>query len=157
MLNLEIESINGMSIGFSPIRRGVPFSDCLCSRCGMGAEDPDHIFIGCLWARSIWWSILVWMRISFPVDIVNINELMVYIHKQPGSSRWKRVVYTVALATIWRLWNARNEMIFNGRFIPVSSTVDLIKEDAFLWLNNRSNIKSLSWENWGMFDISCLM
>ncbi|XP_022007599.1 uncharacterized protein LOC110906834 [Helianthus annuus] len=139
------------------IRRGLSFILGSCSRCGLGLEDPDHIFIGCLWARSIWWNILRWMRISFPMEIGNISDMLEFIKNQPGGDIWKRVVYTVVLAIVWRIWKARNEMTFDGRFIPVTISVDHIKEDAFLWLSNRSKCKMPSWENWRLFDISVML
>ncbi|MFS7930377.1 putative reverse transcriptase zinc-binding domain-containing protein [Helianthus anomalus] len=114
------------------IRRGLSFIDGSCSRCGLGLEDQDHIFSGCLWARSIWWNILRWLRISFPVEIVKISDMLDFINNQPGGVKWKRVVYTVVLATVWRIWKARNEMTFEARFIPVTVSVNLIKEDAYL-------------------------
>ncbi|XP_022013920.1 uncharacterized protein LOC110913395 [Helianthus annuus] len=116
------------------VRRGVPLADSLCPRCGIYDEDPDHIFVNCLWSRSIWSNVLVWMRISFPIDISNIGEFLSFIQIQPGDKKWKKVVHTVFLATIWRIWKARNEMVFEGRFIPTNRTVELVKEDAFFWI-----------------------
>ncbi|KAM0024447.1 putative reverse transcriptase zinc-binding domain-containing protein [Helianthus debilis subsp. tardiflorus] len=94
------------------IHMGVPIGDCTCPRCGLLDEDPSHIFVGCLWARSMWWNILVWMRIPFPAVIGNISDLLEYVTLQPGSKVWKRIVYSIVSAKVWRIWKARNEMIF---------------------------------------------
>ncbi|KAM0043486.1 putative reverse transcriptase zinc-binding domain-containing protein [Helianthus debilis subsp. tardiflorus] len=136
------------------IRRGVPLGDSLCSRCGMYEEDEDHIFLNCLWSRSIWWNILVWMRISFPSNAASFKDLASFLQNQPGGRIWKRIVVTVVMATTWRIWLARNDMTFEGKFVPIVKSVDLIKEDAFFWLNNRSKLKALNWEKWSSFDIS---
>ncbi|MFS7918598.1 putative RNA-directed DNA polymerase [Helianthus anomalus] len=139
------------------IRRGIHLADSLCPRCGLYNEDPDHIFVNCLWSKSIWWNLLVWMKISFPVDISSLKEFVSYLLSRPGGKIWKRLVYTIVLATVWRIWKARNEMTFNGCFIPINRSVELIKEDVFLWIANRSRLKSLVWDNWLSFDISGLM
>ncbi|XP_021986536.1 uncharacterized protein LOC110882973 [Helianthus annuus] len=139
------------------VRRGIPLLDCSCPRCGMNAEDPDYIFFNCIWSRSVWWNMLIWMRINFPVEISNIKDLFGFIQNRPGSSKWKRVVYTVALATVWWIWKARNEMVFERRFIPVGIIVEQVKEDAYLWISNRSKLIQASRENWRMFNISVML
>ncbi|XP_021992073.1 uncharacterized protein LOC110888879 [Helianthus annuus] len=87
----------------------------------------------------------------------NIKELFHFLHNRPGSIFWKKAMLMVALATCWGIWKARNEKTFEGIFIPVNKSVDLIKEDAFLWIRNRSKFKHLEWVNWRMFDVSVLM
>ncbi|XP_021971406.1 uncharacterized protein LOC110866570 [Helianthus annuus] len=119
------------------IRRGVPILDPSCP--------------------SIWWNMLNWMRISFPLDCNNFKELVDYLHNRPGSSGWKKAMLTVALATCWGIWKARNIKTFEGIFIPISKSVEFIKEEAFLWICNRSKNKHLNWENWRLFDLSALM
>ncbi|KAJ0891843.1 putative reverse transcriptase zinc-binding domain-containing protein [Helianthus annuus] len=138
-------------------KRGVPILDCSCPRCGLYIEDPDHLFFKCIWSRSVWWILLTWMRIKFPIEIANLRELIGYIQNQPGSINWKRVVYTVALATVWRIWKARNEMIFEGRFIPVSNIVEQVKDDVLFWISNRTKVPSPGWVEWRSFDISIML
>ncbi|KAJ0441866.1 hypothetical protein HanIR_Chr16g0802681 [Helianthus annuus] len=57
------------------------------------------------------------------------------------------------MAAVWRIWKARNEKVFEDNFIPILRTVEEIKEDLFLWICNRSNLKKPSWENRRFFDI----
>ncbi|KAJ0909842.1 hypothetical protein HanRHA438_Chr07g0325911 [Helianthus annuus] len=79
--------------------------------------------------------------------------MLSFFKHQPGGKVWKRVIYTIALGTVWRIWLARNEMVFNNRFIPISKLVESIKEDVFCWINNRSKLKVPSWEKWILFDV----
>ncbi|XP_022032865.1 uncharacterized protein LOC110933975 [Helianthus annuus] len=135
------------------IHRGVQLPDTRCPRCGIYDEDPSHIFVNCLWAKSIWWNILSWLRVSFPLNITNLSDLIGYIKDRSGAALWKKTVYTVILATVWRIWLARNDKVFEDNFIPIAKLVDQIKEDAYLWICNRSKLKKPKWENWVAFDI----
>ncbi|KAJ0627619.1 hypothetical protein HanLR1_Chr01g0026421 [Helianthus annuus] len=129
------------------VHRGVPLPDTLCPRYGIQVENPNHIFISCLWAKSIWWNIVTWMRNSFPSNCNSLKELIDFLKECPGSKVWKRMVYTVCMATVWRIWGARNLKTFEDTFVPVRETVEFIKEDVFFWINNRTKFKDLSWEN----------
>ncbi|KAJ0469870.1 putative RNA-directed DNA polymerase [Helianthus annuus] len=134
-------------------RRGIPLSDVSCPRCGLALEDSDHIFFNCMWAKCVWWNVLSWIRISFPSRTESLSELLSYIKEAPGGKVWKKLVRTIIVATIWRIWVARNAKVFDDSFIPIMKIVELVKEDAFLWICNRSNLKAPTWEKWRMFDV----
>ncbi|XP_021991090.1 uncharacterized protein LOC110887832 [Helianthus annuus] len=138
-------------------RRGAPMSDVSCPRCGMEAETSDHIFFNCLWARCIWWNVLAWVRIKFPLQCSSLPELISVLKDSPGGRIWKRIVRTIVCATVWRIWSARNAKVFEDCFIPINKTFDLIKEDAFLWICNRANLRKPSWESWELFDVVGIM
>ncbi|XP_021979351.1 uncharacterized protein LOC110875461 [Helianthus annuus] len=127
------------------IQRGIPLTDSVCPRCGLYDEDPDHIFVNCLWAQCVWWSILAWLRINF-ISRNKLDEFILGINQNLGDKNWNRIVYTIVMATVWRFWSARNEKVFKGIFIPIIKTVEHIKEDAFLWISNRSKLKKPKWE-----------
>ncbi|KAJ0934872.1 putative reverse transcriptase zinc-binding domain-containing protein [Helianthus annuus] len=137
--------------------RGVSISDTHCERCGYEVETVEHIFVSCLFARSIWWNFFVWVRIPMPNTLNSLKEIIKTIQESPGSQRWKKIVYTAALATVWSIWAARNAKVFEGRFIPVRRMIEAIKEDAFVWISNRSKLPTLDWDNWVSFDVSSLL
>ncbi|MFS7901170.1 hypothetical protein Hanom_Chr00s175158g01830231 [Helianthus anomalus] len=134
------------------LHRGVQLPGVACPRCGLKDEDPSHIFVSCLWAKCIWWNIFTCMRVPFPADVHSLVDIIEYISTQPGDESWKKAVYTIALATVSRIWYARNLKAFENIFIPISVTVDSIKEDAFIWISNRSKLKTIKWGNWLLFD-----
>ncbi|XP_021975173.1 uncharacterized protein LOC110870293 [Helianthus annuus] len=135
------------------IHRGVRIGDCLCPRCGLSDESPDHLFVSCLWSQSVWWNVLSWVRIPFPLNTFILKDMIGFLKLRQGGGAWKKIIYMIAIGTVWRLWNARNTMAFEGKFIPVATITDQIKEDTFLWLSNRSKIKTTSWEKWRSFDV----
>ncbi|KAJ0789762.1 putative RNA-directed DNA polymerase [Helianthus annuus] len=138
-------------------RRGVPILDVVCPRCGLYSESPYHIFISCLWAKSIWWNVLAWLRIRFPINCESLLDLVKYVKECPGGRTWKRLVSTVVIATVWRIWSTRNAKVFENSFIPIMKSLELIKEDAFLWVSNRSRNIKPKWEKWASFDVVDLM
>ena len=117
----------------------------------------DHIFAKCIFSRCIWWNILVWLRIPWPPDELSLSELVTKILECPGSNRWKKIVFMVVVAMIWRIWEARKKMVFDGTFVPVRATVDLIKEDGFLWIKHRGGSANILWENWKNFEVLSLL
>ncbi|KAF5812776.1 putative reverse transcriptase zinc-binding domain-containing protein [Helianthus annuus] len=139
------------------IKRGVQLDDEFCPRCGLSLESRDHIFLSCIWARCIWWNVLAWVRIKYPVEVYSFREFLDYVNQCPGSKVWKHIIQLIILATVWRIWNARNEKVFEGRFIPINTSVDLIKEDSFVWLSNRANARRPLWDSWKMFDVVNLL
>ncbi|MFS7975109.1 putative reverse transcriptase zinc-binding domain-containing protein [Helianthus anomalus] len=138
-------------------KRGILMHDMLCERCGIGIEDVDHVFINCLWARSIWWQVAVWLRIPPPISASSLKEVYKDFMDNIGSARWHRIVHLVILATVWRIWHARNLKVFEGRFIPTRRILDFIKEDAFLWVTHRSNLPNPDWEKWIDFNVADLL
>ncbi|MFS7949232.1 putative reverse transcriptase zinc-binding domain-containing protein [Helianthus anomalus] len=135
------------------LRRGIPIGDVFCPRCGIVEEDSDHLFVNCLWSRSIWWNILAWIRIKFPLEAHNLPSLFSHILGSPGGKIWRKIVYAIAISTVWKIWIVRNKKVFDDYFFPVSSVVEQIKEESFLLISNRSNIKNLRWENWKLFNL----
>ncbi|XP_021980661.1 uncharacterized protein LOC110876808 [Helianthus annuus] len=91
------------------IERGVSIPNNMCDRCGIGIEDVDHLFASCLFARSIWWNIFAWIRVPFPLAASSLAAIFEYIKHSPGSSKWRKTVLLVILATVWRIWMARNK------------------------------------------------
>ncbi|KAF5812788.1 putative reverse transcriptase zinc-binding domain-containing protein [Helianthus annuus] len=78
-------------------RRGMGLNGDLCCRCGLEAEDTNHLFIKCLVVRCIWWQLSVWMRISIPTDSHSVTERLAFFTNQLGSKRWKKW-------SLWLLW-----------------------------------------------------
>ncbi|XP_022041986.1 uncharacterized protein LOC110944640 [Helianthus annuus] len=134
-------------------KRGIPIRNHMCDRCGYGIEDTNHVFVNCIWARIVWWQIVVWMRIPPPINLGSLKEVVDVLTGNIGSARWRRIVYTVILATVWRIWNARNLKVFEGQFVSTLRTVDLVKEDVYLWIAYRTKLPKLEWDKWADFNV----
>jgi hypothetical protein len=49
----------------------------------------------------------------------------------------KRFRHLVWLATMWCLWRSRNNIIFRGDHVNISSLVDQIKYMSWFWFSDR--------------------
>ncbi|XP_021975449.1 uncharacterized protein LOC110870573 [Helianthus annuus] len=134
-------------------KRGISLQSIMCDRCGYGIEDTNHGFVNCIWARSVWWQVAVWMRIPPPINLGSLKEVVDVLTGNIGSARWRRIVHTVIVATVWRIWNARNLKVFEGRFVSTRRTVDLVKEDVYLWIAYRTKLPKLEWDKWVDFNV----
>ncbi|XP_021995362.1 uncharacterized protein LOC110892511 [Helianthus annuus] len=149
--------LNRVAAKVSLVNKGLQIPNSTWSRCGMAEESCNHIFFYCIWARSVWWNILRWMKIPILCNARSVWEIVAHVTAQVGSKRWRKTVHLVTLGCIWRLWLARNEKEFKGLMVPVNRIVEHIKEDKFLWIKHRAGGGALDWKNWQDFDISLLV
>ncbi|KAJ0599393.1 putative RNA-directed DNA polymerase [Helianthus annuus] len=95
-------------------RRHVAVESTLCSLGDEVDETSDHIFAACPFVHEVWDCLLQWCRIPRCIFFEAKDILDLHVHLR-GSTRWKKVVYAVLQTTIWCIWRARNELIFNRR------------------------------------------
>lgn len=94
-------------------RRGI-VSDGLCGWCMSGEEDLFHIFRGCRLAVSVWRDGL--LQLSFVnADPIPVQDWIIacirLFASQDGRHDEKIPLF---VATLWALWEARNELLFRG-------------------------------------------
>ncbi|KAI3745447.1 hypothetical protein L1987_58559 [Smallanthus sonchifolius] len=135
------------------VHRGINIGDTTCGLCGYGTETTDHLAASCIMVKAIWWHIHVWLKIPFHGSATSGDDILEDLHKHNGSYQWKKVLEVVMFTTWWRIWKARNELIFERVPFSVIKVVEAIKEDAFVWLNHRSPIGNLDWERWCEFNL----
>ncbi|XP_071695164.1 uncharacterized protein [Rutidosis leptorrhynchoides] len=106
----------------------------LCVWCRLETETIDHLLIHCKWSSSIWSDLFRWWNIRWviPGSILDFSFDWYYGMGIKASKFWKMI----GPATIWAIWTARNDIIFNGKFTCRSSIVRNIKLKVFLWASN---------------------
>ncbi|XP_076942964.1 uncharacterized protein LOC143613017 [Bidens hawaiensis] len=112
-------------------RRNIEVDDCSCVFCGVYEETVDHLFSACTISIGVWQGIAAWCRIPFPYlfsvkDVLDIHSQMVV----PKEKR--KVLYGIAILTCWRLWKARNELIFSSKRRGVVEIVSDVKSLGYL-------------------------
>ncbi|KAF5821203.1 putative reverse transcriptase zinc-binding domain-containing protein [Helianthus annuus] len=128
--------------------RNVCFGDGMCILCGIEAETTDHLLVSCTFAKSVWWLICVWLQVPIPETFVSVTQLLSFCKNLHVGERRKRVVYAIFLLTMWTIWIARNDKIFNKKLSTAISVLDQVKESSYWWVVKRSRISNLSLENW---------
>ncbi|XP_071713198.1 uncharacterized protein [Rutidosis leptorrhynchoides] len=123
-----------------------PNVSTLCVFCMTDIETIDHLLIHCKWSSSIlsdlfrWWNI----RWIIPRSIVDFSFDWFYGMGIKASKFWK----LIGPATMWAIWMARNDFIFNGKFTCRSIIVRNIKLKVFLWASSLKLVHGLQAYVW---------
>lgn len=99
--------------------------NCRCIFCNAATERSDHLLLDCNTSTSIWATVWFWFGAQPNHDNIGengwnnffnfYNVLKGKVGKGKEGSIW--------LATVWCLWNARNDIMFNNK---VSNTDEII-------------------------------
>ncbi|XP_076939473.1 uncharacterized protein LOC143608265 [Bidens hawaiensis] len=106
-------------------KRNVEVSSVLYPMCGETEESAEHFF----------------------------RDLLEMFKFTRFPKRKAKAFHAVCLTTIWCLWEARNEAVFNGNIAQLNNVVGGIKVLGFLWVRNRSKLDAITWENWRSFNL----
>ncbi|KAJ0781217.1 putative reverse transcriptase zinc-binding domain-containing protein [Helianthus annuus] len=93
-------------------RRNVNVGNERCPLCGIAEEDAHHLLVACSFARSVWWSVLVWVKLPIPRAFESVNQVLQHVQNYGSDGLRKRVVQSIALLTLWIILTCRNEKIF---------------------------------------------
>ncbi|KAJ0570205.1 putative RNA-directed DNA polymerase [Helianthus annuus] len=133
-------------------RRNIQVGSLMCKFCGEMQETSEHLFISCGLSQSVWEFVRTWCQLHRFV-LFDVKDALQYHKDARGSKRWKTAIYTVIQTTLWCIWRARNEAIFNGKQPMARNIKEEIKVLGFLWLKNRAKESNLTWEKWCNFDL----
>jgi hypothetical protein len=71
--------------------------------------------------------------------------------------KFKRMKHIIWLATTWCTWRARNNIIFRGDLVNVSSLVNQIIYFSWLWFIGRQKINvEFSFQEWCNNPLECI-
>lgn len=106
------------------MRHGLQDHD-VCALCDQGTESVEHLFLGCVVARQVWYSLL------WPVNLdtlmpVNDGEIGAWWLEQRArvDANDRRLFDCALLLVAWSLWKERNARVF-GR--PASTVRDVVR------------------------------
>ncbi|XP_022041996.1 uncharacterized protein LOC110944652 [Helianthus annuus] len=115
-------------------RRGIDCGDLRCKFCNEQEDCIDHIFTACMLTCGVWNGIASW------------------IYSSSGWSKAKKsALHGVLILTCWRIWKARNDLIFRDIRWNVVEIVSDIKALGFIWFSSRFNKGLLGWKDWLLF------
>ncbi|XP_071708090.1 uncharacterized protein [Rutidosis leptorrhynchoides] len=119
----------------------------LCVWCMLEEETIEHLLLHCNWSFKIWAELFRWWNIRWVIPS-SIEEFLFDWYYGMGinaSKFWKMI----GPATLWAIWIAQNDIIFNGKFTCRSVIVRNIKLKVFLWASNLKfchGLQSYVWE-----------
>ncbi|WOH13938.1 hypothetical protein DCAR_0933451 [Daucus carota subsp. sativus] len=97
----------------------------LCSWCGQKSETLVHLFMECELAVWAWKYIQLWWSLKHST-IFKFGLCLPYIFKIYKDKFVRRIWQIVVAATLWSIWLARNEFIFNKVKIKKTELQQLI-------------------------------
>jgi len=65
-----------------------------------------------------------------------------------GADKNRSMASVIIMATVWFIWRARNDFIFNAKPLSIEGVMDLIMVHPFLWLKHRSIRVVIMWHKW---------
>ncbi|XP_022020181.1 uncharacterized protein LOC110920269 [Helianthus annuus] len=132
------------------IRRNIFFEDSCCLLCNMGVESVDHSFTSCGVSTVIWQKIQAWCRTTnlFVFSFRDVLEVHNWVSLEGHK---KEVFHGIAILAYWRIWKARNEMVFGGKPFIINEVFSDIRSLGYVCYSNRSKDRSLSWKDWCRF------
>ncbi|XP_076890778.1 uncharacterized protein LOC143541995 [Bidens hawaiensis] len=105
------------------------YSD-ICRLCDSTKETVDHLFAGCSVAYKVW-SWVSWCKVHrfFGFSIRDLVEL----HNIVSLSLVKKEVFQgIIFIACWRIWKARNELIYEDKPVIVEEIIEDVKVLGFL-------------------------
>ncbi|XP_071713556.1 uncharacterized protein [Rutidosis leptorrhynchoides] len=103
----------------------------LCGWCNPEVETIEHLLLHCSWSHKVWSALFQWwnLRWVMPNSILNFSADW-YHDMGIGDKKFWRLI---GPATLWAIWIARNDFIFNGNYTCWTSIFRSIKLKVFLW------------------------
>lgn len=115
--------------------------------CGIEQETSKHVFIHCDKVSRVWEAVMRWLEISF----ITPPNLFIHWECWKASDRRNRIrrgLLIIWHATIWGIWRARNNIIFNAEVLDMESIVEDIKVLLWRWVLNRLQIPTCLYYEW---------
>jgi hypothetical protein len=126
-----------------------------CVMCDLENERTEHLFLFCKVARGIWLHLLYWVGNMF------ITPPNLFIHWECWNARSSnnKIIRGLRLiwhATIWVIWCARNDRIFNDKVSDVLELVEEVKVLSWRWYLSRSKSPVCLFYEWCWNPLACL-
>ncbi|KAI8542071.1 hypothetical protein RHMOL_Rhmol08G0110300 [Rhododendron molle] len=119
---------------------GVDDHALACPFCMMELETPVHVLLSCPFSTYIWTKIVDWWNLAW-VDPSSLLELSSWWFSSRFKNLEKYLWECCFYATLWSIWIARNDIIFNNKDVDRNQVEELIKTRTALWIKAKFDIK----------------
>lgn len=97
----------------------------VCQRCSHSIEDRCHVFFNCPLSKEVWRSI--GMPTLSEVEDTDVWSL------QPPFGQDHRIWPSILQVLLWRLWDARNRIVFINEQLSSRYVVSRVCDDLSVW------------------------
>jgi hypothetical protein len=126
-----------------------------CVFCSNEVEDIHHVFFNCNLIVQVWDSIFNWLGSNLIVNASVSDHFLTFGGILKGK-KTKGLRHIIWVATTWCIWRSRNNILFRGDSVNISSLFNQILYTAWLWFigSLRSNV-DFSFLDWCNNPLSC--
>ncbi|TYI29098.1 hypothetical protein ES332_A05G292700v1 [Gossypium tomentosum] len=138
------------------VKRGVNLQNISisCSRCEREPESTSHLFFQCKFIEGFWtkifnWWEVVWKQVEGFEDFfaLSINVKM---------AEMKKSFWLISIsAACWKVWLARNGLVFERRRVYMEFLIFQLKMRALLWIRAVYDEVRLQENFWWIFPQRC--
>ncbi|CAJ2644735.1 unnamed protein product [Trifolium pratense] len=126
-----------------------------CVFCFKEVEDIQHIFFTCCITSQIWQKIFVWLGTNV-ISFEDVTCHFTLFGELAKGNHSKRIRHIIWLATTWSIWRTRNNIIFRGDCVNISSLVEQIVYFSWFWFIGRTwNNVNLVFSEWRNNPLDC--
>jgi hypothetical protein len=118
-----------------------------CVWCANFSESANHLFLHCKVAHRMWYEIFRWLGVVIIMP-QNIWSLFACFRGVAMNKRLRKGFLLVWHTVVWSLWNARNDVIFNGKSKEWMEIVEDIKVLSWKWSTDRLKITQCLFYEW---------
>jgi hypothetical protein len=119
----------------------------MCTHCHGMEEAELHLFLFCEFAMRVWKSIFRWLGIVLVIP-PNLSLLFDCFTAAAGSKKERKGYSLIWHATVWTIWNSRNNVIFSNGVIDAEEVSDAIKLLSWRWGLSRHKIPICLFYEW---------
>lgn len=120
--------------------------DSLCPWCGQTEEDIDHLFFECELANWGWDAFKSWWHVSFLVT--SRAHIWKEIFSRFKVAKFRQAWKMSIAATIWTIWLARNDVVFNNLRISKTEISRVLIYRTFKWALANSWLEGTMERDW---------
>ncbi|KAL7609830.1 uncharacterized protein LOC111888318 [Lactuca sativa] len=128
-------------------KRGVQTDSRICKLCNTGEESTDHLLTSCTFASEVIKRTLNWCEIR-QVQFTKVKELLDFGARWGNCPKKCKRLLAILYGLIWRIWKARNNIIFNNMVQSPTSLVDDVIALVFSWHKFRGSCYLCKWFEW---------